>query len=126
MGEMLLQSTQNRVDVFPAVPKVWPNIQFHRLRAGGAFLVIARREDGMTRWVLIAAEAGGRTVVDLALDSHIWDASQSATLKSIGSDGYQINGPESGTFTLWDGEDPIVISAIDPTGPPHRFGLSES
>jgi alpha-L-fucosidase 2 len=57
--EMLLQSWNGVVRVFPAVPDYWPDAGFWRLRAEGAFLVSARREAGETKWVKIESEVGG-------------------------------------------------------------------
>jgi alpha-L-fucosidase 2 len=57
--EMLLQSQRGVVRVFPAVPAAWVDVSFDTLRAEGAFLVSARRENGRTTWVRIIAERGG-------------------------------------------------------------------
>ena len=61
--EMLLQSWGGQIRVFPAVPSAWPNVQFHKLRGEGAWLVSADRKEGKTKWVYIEAEAGGSTEV---------------------------------------------------------------
>jgi hypothetical protein len=63
--EMLLQSWSDPaaaeagpIRVFPALPAGWRDLEFRHLRAEGAFLVSALREDGRTRWVTIESLAG--------------------------------------------------------------------
>ncbi len=65
--DMLLQSWSDPaldepgpIRVFPSVPSVWKDetIEFHDLRAEGAFLVSARREKGSTQWIRIKSLAG--------------------------------------------------------------------
>jgi len=57
--EILLQSHNGYVEVFPAVPAGWENASFRTLRAEGAFLVSAKREQGRITEVKITAEKGG-------------------------------------------------------------------
>jgi len=58
--EMLLQSHDGTVRVFPAVPADWQDVSFERLRAEGAFLVSARMERGKVVWLSVLAEKGGK------------------------------------------------------------------
>jgi len=57
--EMLLQSHQGIVVVFPAIPKNWKDVSFNRFRAEGAFLVSAIRKNGKTKTVSVFCEKGG-------------------------------------------------------------------
>ncbi|MCC7014481.1 MAG: hypothetical protein IT454_18110 [Planctomycetes bacterium] len=61
--EMLLQSWGGIVRVFPATSSQWADVQFSSLRAQGGWRVSARREGGVTRWVAIQSDAGGRLVL---------------------------------------------------------------
>jgi len=56
---MLLQSHKDFIEVFPAIPKEWKNVSFKTLRAEGAFLISAKKENGVAIEVKIKAEAGG-------------------------------------------------------------------
>ncbi len=56
--EMLLQSYSGTLRVFPAVPATWKDASFETLRAEGAFLVSAEREDGEVQRVEIVSEKG--------------------------------------------------------------------
>lgn len=57
--QMLLQSNDDTIRIFPAIPAGWENLSFNRLRAEGAFLVSAKKENGRIRTVEILAEKGG-------------------------------------------------------------------
>lgn len=46
------------IRIFPATPSEWKDIEFHDLRAEGAFLVSAKRENGKTKWVRIKSLSG--------------------------------------------------------------------
>jgi alpha-L-fucosidase 2 len=56
--EMVLQSWDGRIRVFPAVPPSWQDASFHELRAEGAFLVSAVRRGGRTLWVQVRSLEG--------------------------------------------------------------------
>ncbi len=58
--EMLLQSEGGYVHVFPALPAAWKWCRFAGLRACGAFLVDAEKENGVPVRVRIRAEKDGR------------------------------------------------------------------
>jgi hypothetical protein len=57
--EMLLQSQNGRIRIFPAIPDGWKDVSFTTLRTEGAFLISALRSDGTTKRVEIVAEKGG-------------------------------------------------------------------
>lgn len=57
--EMLLQSYEDVLRVFPAVPTDWKDVSFENLRAEGAFLVSARMEKGRVVHLTILSEKGG-------------------------------------------------------------------
>jgi hypothetical protein len=57
--EMLIQSNNGYIEIFPAMPTNWNNASFKTLRTEGAFLVSASLENGLTKEVTISAEVGG-------------------------------------------------------------------
>jgi len=65
--EMLMQSHAGFVELFPAVPDGWKDVSFQTLRAEGAYLVSAVRQNGLTKTVTITSEKGG--TVKLKLDT---------------------------------------------------------
>jgi alpha-L-fucosidase 2 len=62
--EMLIQSHTGVVKIFPAIPSVWKEASFNKLRTYGAFLVSAKMENGLVSSVEIASEKGGTIVLE--------------------------------------------------------------
>jgi len=58
--EMLLQSHNGKITVFPAVPGIWRDTEFTTLRAQGGVLVSAQRKNGQVQNVELISETGGR------------------------------------------------------------------
>ena len=76
--EMLLQSHKDFIEVFPAIPKEWKHVSFKTLRAEGAFLISAKKENGVPMEVKIKSEAGGKLKIKLPFKTWIpvgveWD-----------------------------------------------------
>jgi hypothetical protein len=65
--EMLLQSHAGFIELFPAVPDGWKDVSFQTLRAEGAYLVSAVRQNGLIKSVTITSEKGG--ILKLKLDT---------------------------------------------------------
>ncbi|ANI89893.1 hypothetical protein A9P82_11705 [Arachidicoccus ginsenosidimutans] len=63
--QMLLQSYSGVTEVFPAVPDGWKNISFNNLRAEGAFLVSAKKNNGVVSEIKIVSEKGGTALLKL-------------------------------------------------------------
>ena len=59
VNEMMLQSYDKEIHVFPAVPDAWKEVSYHHLRTEGAFLVTAKRARGQAVYVKINSLAGG-------------------------------------------------------------------
>ncbi len=57
--EMLLQSHKGYIEIFPAIPQSWQNVSFEKLRAEGAFLVSAKKDNGLVVEVMIVSEKAG-------------------------------------------------------------------
>ena len=57
--EMLIQSHTGIVRLFPAIPNSWKTLSFKKLRAEGAFVISAGKENGLVTNVQIHAEKGG-------------------------------------------------------------------
>ena len=53
-----MQSNYGYIEIFPALPVDWKNASFKTLRAEGAYLVSAIKENGGVTEVKITAEAG--------------------------------------------------------------------
>jgi hypothetical protein len=77
--DMLLQSWGGILRVFPALPAAWKSTVIHDLRAEGAFLVSARRDDGVTSFIRIRSLAGERCRVLCDLPGEVLAASGGKT-----------------------------------------------
>jgi len=51
--ELLLQNHADTIEIFPAITESWKNVSFKTLRAEGAFLIGAKKENGLAREVTI-------------------------------------------------------------------------
>jgi alpha-L-fucosidase 2 len=63
--EMLIQSYNGHIEIFPAIPGNWKNISFDKLRTEGAFLVSASKENGRMKEVVITSEKGNLLLIKL-------------------------------------------------------------
>lgn len=63
--ELLLQSRQGYVEVFPAVPASWEEVSFNTLRATGGLLISAAKVEGLSTTVEIKAETSGLVHIKL-------------------------------------------------------------
>jgi alpha-L-fucosidase 2 len=66
---MLLQSHKGYIEIFPAIPGAWKNISFKTLRTEGAFLVSAKKENGVVTNITIKSGAGGELALKLPFNT---------------------------------------------------------
>ena len=71
LHDMLLQSWDGRIRVFPAIPTRWPDAAFENFRAQGAFLVSAKRQGGATRFVTVVSETGKPCVIRPGIENPV-------------------------------------------------------
>ncbi len=90
LQEMLIQSYAGFIEVLPAVPVEWENIDFEDLRTEGAFLVSLKKADGQVTEVKIVAEKGGKTKLKLPFRTFV------ATIKK----GVEIDSSTAGFVSL--------------------------
>ncbi len=69
--ELLLQSHKGYIEIFPSVPSAWKDVSFKTLRAEGAFLVSAKKENGVITEIKITSERGGELNVKLPFKTWI-------------------------------------------------------
>jgi hypothetical protein len=84
LQEMLLQSYAGFIEVLPAIPTAWKDIEFNQLRAEGAFLVSLQRKSGKIETLKIVSEKGGSTKLKLPLKTYSVLSKKSVTLKEVG------------------------------------------
>lgn len=71
LQEMLLQSHAGFIEIMPAIPSAWKTVSFRQLRAEGAFLIDAKRENGRTTEVKIVSEKGGLAKLKLPFEKFV-------------------------------------------------------
>lgn len=71
--ELLIQTRNAVIEVFPAVPESWKNIAFHTLRTEGAFLVSAVKKNAVVSEVKVTAEKGGELLLKLPFKTWLVD-----------------------------------------------------
>lgn len=82
--ELLLQSRQGYVEVFPAVPESWKDVSFSDLRSEGAFLFSAKKENGVPLSVKIVSEKGGVLKLKLPFRASVTKEQQQASIREEG------------------------------------------
>ncbi|TKK65837.1 hypothetical protein FC093_18970 [Ilyomonas limi] len=85
--ELLLQSRNGYLQVFPAVPSSWQNVSFDSLRAEGAFLISAKKTNGITDEVKVISEKGGTTKLKLPFKTMVIASQRNVEVKNTG-DGF--------------------------------------
>jgi alpha-L-fucosidase 2 len=63
--ELLIQSHDGVIEIFPAVPAKWHDVAFKTLRAEGAFLLSAKKINGSVSEINIYSEHGGLLKIKL-------------------------------------------------------------
>lgn len=85
LQEMLLQSHSDVISIFPAIPVDWKDVAFNDLRAEGAFLVSAKKENGVIVGFSIKAPVGGKVKVKLPFITHVVKQNDGAQIDFIDS-----------------------------------------
>ncbi len=125
--DMLLQSWGNRIRVFPALPDSWKEVSFHNLRTEGAFIISARRVNGLTSFVSIKSLAGEPCVICPAMEGKPRIHSKYNTqVEELTQGFYRIDIRKGEEIILYQGERKpdftIEAPAFDP-GSVNHFGI---
>jgi hypothetical protein len=128
LQSMLLQSSPDRIWIFPAVPGEWKETVFQDLRADGAFLVSAGRKAGKTRWVRIKSLAGEPCRVRLGFDGPFSSSQPSISIKEIKPGLFELGldkGQEMILFQDASDSQPEVSPAPLPQGSGNFWGVKK-
>ncbi len=106
------------IRIFPAVPTAWQDVEFHDLRAEGAFLVSAKRCVGRTQWVRIKSLASEPCRVRPGMSGEIGiKGDRPFQFNQISPRLYQID--------LKKGEEVLLQSELNSPPPPAAGGGTE-
>lgn len=103
LQEMLLQSNNRNILIFPAIPKDWADVSFTNLRAEGAFLVSAVRKNGRTEEVRITSEKGGIINLELPFKTYVIEIQEGAGVKTPGKDRITLRFEPNGSIVIKNG-----------------------
>jgi alpha-L-fucosidase 2 len=106
--EVLLQSWNGVIRVFPAMPGAWHDAAFENLRAEGGFLVSARRRRGQTTWLRIRSEAGSRCRLRNPFQG-------AAKIQRTGDNGWQTVSGEMLEFATASGGEYVLVPERGPS-----------
>jgi hypothetical protein len=128
LQSMMLQSSPDRIWIFPAMPAEWKDAVFHDLRADGAFLVSAERKAGKTRWVRIKNLGGEPCRIRPGFESTFTTSNPSISQKEIKPGLYEIGlvkGQEVLLFQEASGSHPEVKPCPLPEGSGNVWGVKK-
>ena len=129
LNDMLLQSWDGKLRIFPALPMHWDDVAFASLRAEGAFLVSAERNQGELTRLHIKSLAGA--------PCHVKAKGLQRLVASSGGNDTRIEfvGDDEATVQLAVGEEILLVADIAPAnmlpvaadvqGDTNFFGLKE-
>lgn len=126
--DMLIQSWNGIIRVFPAVPDMWKDLVFHNLRTEGAFLVSAKRQNGKTVFIRIKSLKGEPCILVPRFDGEFEiSGNRDFHIKSLGNGRYSLDLMEGEEAVLWTGAEmpDLTISPIPPksqSGRRNAFG----
>jgi alpha-L-fucosidase 2 len=98
--EMLLQSQNGLIKIFPAIPKQWRNVSFKKLRTEGAFIVSAEKKGDKLMTLKIFSEKGGKVRIKNPFDGKFF-INGKVSLNSLTDDNIiEINTVKGESFVL--------------------------
>ncbi len=124
--DLLVQTRDGEILIFPATPSEWADAVFHNLRLPGAFLVSARREGGATQWVRIKSEAGEPCIVRHTLPGEVQaTGSREFTVTDKGNGFVEIDLQAGEEVLLYTGQAPaeLNLAPVEHTLDTPKWGL---
>lgn len=131
--DMLLQSWGGKIRVFAGAPERWSDIAFQNLRTQGAFIVSAKKQQGLTQFVTVESLVGSRCLIQTDIPNpniYINGKPATADQAKLTSDGFYelaINKGDKALLSATDIEstdlsiEPVPITEENK----NLFGLSE-
>ncbi|MDF7808802.1 hypothetical protein P4E94_15240 [Pontiellaceae bacterium B12219] len=127
--DMLIQSWNDKIVVFPAIPSKWPDVSFADLRTEGAFLVSAVRKSGRTAFISVESLAGTPCLLQTGIEGEISVKGLDAKdVKQLGNGLIELAIPKGKSVVIYDAayKGPYTIGAVDKKYHLNRgWGLSD-
>lgn len=102
LQEMLIQSHAGFLEIFPAIPTNWENVSFQTLRAEGAFLVSAKKENGKLKSLKIESEKGGILKVKYPYGKYEHKKMGKVKVRDLDNGFIEIEFSPDSTIELWE------------------------
>ena len=102
IAEMLIQSWNGKISVFPAIPDQWDKCYFQGMRAMGGFVVSAQLKNRKTEWISITSEKGNPCYVQLTDMANVVQLSgdRKFDIKNLGNGDYFIDLKKGESITI--------------------------
>ncbi len=100
LHEMWMQSSQDEIKIFPAVPQAWHEIHFQDLRAVGARLVSAYRKHGKTQWIRVRNDLDTPQAVTIIHGMGVKPTITGTPAEAVTTQSLRVTLPPKGTITL--------------------------
>lgn len=113
LQEMLLQSSNGLIKVFPSMPDHWKEASFIHLRTEGAFLVSAVRKEGQTRKIEITSLAGEPCIIRPGFTGVFSSTLPSSKIKYLEDQSVQLDLRKGETAVLYSGPEDLNLE-IEP------------
>lgn len=122
--DMLLQSWENKIRVFPAVPTNWTDLSFDRFLAEGAFEVSAQRKAKKTLFIEIFSQKGEPCTLVTDIEKPLFKGKRSFKVTPKGANTYEIDLRKGETVLVYPaGVQPTFsINPVD-NGKGNTFGI---
>ena len=102
LQEMLMQSHAGFLEIFPAIPNNWDNVSFQTLRAEGAYLVSAERENGKLKSLKIQSEKGGTLKIKANWGKYEYKNTAKLKVKDLGNGFIEVEFKENSGVEFWE------------------------
>ena len=111
---MLIQSHNDIIKIFPAIPDAWQDVVFHNLRVQGAFLVSAKLKSGEIEFVKIKSLAGERLRIIPNLKGDLkYKSTANIQIRKINDSIYELDLPKNSEIILYNKDYDSNIEPIE-------------
>jgi alpha-L-fucosidase 2 len=126
MQDMVLQAYNKTIRVFPGTTSQWKNVEFDRFLADGGFLVSAKRENGVTKFIRVESTAGEPCNVKTNMTGTILAyGNRTFTLTNLPNNVTQVDLKKGEWVVLYTGTLPTLnINQVTVPDPINQWGLN--
>lgn len=130
LQELLLQSYNGIIKIFPAVPDEWGDAVFHNYRAEGGFLISAKYRNSKTEFINIKSLAGEDFILETNMEYIKYEYSDNDTeIEKIDDQRYRIRLAKGESLLMFNehtGSDFTIEPIKDQKGKNNSYGLNKN